>query len=270
MSTFLWLLPFIEAMDANKIVDKRIESIADEIPESEIHSVVYEKEADLNNAALECKKTIDDKAKTALTTIAVTVAISTSLLGTFVNSRDSVLRIPIVGWTCIFFSFVLLFHMISSAILALHEMQERNKISEFPPKSDPQPSEDDKYLARYSRMENEYLNVIRNNLVNSSYRHIVHGLVFMGMLFLFMSVTSQIYAGVHHVEEQQLQITLRQDLDSLKTSLSEVELRLVLLSDAYAKEHMLAAEQDHRLDRIMADLHSLRRLVEQLEEQVLP
>lgn len=263
MSLLHKFFPFGEAINANKILDQRIKDIEDDIPESDIPSIVYEQEKELNNAALEHKKIIDDKAKSALSTIAITVALSTSMLSTFVNSRGSVLQLPAVGWIALFLSFLLLFHMASAAVLSLCEMQDRNKVYQFPLKTEAQASEEEKYMARYTRIANNYCNIIRNNLVSSSYRHIVLGLIFLGIVFLFVSASSLLHTGRQNINDMRLALEIQQELGSLRSNLSSAKSEIeFLLAEA--------AERDNRLAQIMIDIANLHCLLDKLKINSLP
>ncbi len=176
VSVFYVLFPFSEAYFANKKINKLIANL--ENMEFEKYRKFSELQTEYENT-YKRKDKFEDKAKINVISVTLTITLimgSLTIIKEFMNSQNF-FGINFIAITLFVFS---VFYMIVAGINAFSLLMDRNTV--YISKLD----ESNLVEIEQAVLGNNYYNLIRNNLINSSYKCIRNALIYMFIVMLIL------------------------------------------------------------------------------------
>lgn len=252
------LFPLVELRKANKIVDAKIKKLenGDKVFSymSGYETLDISVAEEFLNKTFEARKILEDKAKTNVFGVTISVSLIIGLSQVFYNnfSSNSFLRNLTV-----FLAFYSIASMILATILSLLILGKFNKIYDLYP-SDKSLSSDSKKLdaIAVNAELNMFYNVKRNNYLYSSYGLIINFLLSLSILFLVVVITNYGNTKVTLQKIQESQINIYEEIYKLK-GLQETQSHLV---------NDIESKVQSSQNKLTLQMEQIRRLEESNEE----
>lgn len=196
------LFPFIELLRANKILKKKIDDYKPTRENIKCYSAIRRREKNnyFDNLDKKYKETfntknrLEDKAKTNVIglTIAITLISGASGIITTINSK---FPISFVQWISFFILLISVIYLIIAGIFAVKVFCDQTQM--FFISADALTKKDLDGFLEYNEctIKNEYFNIIRNNLIFSSYACIRNSIICMVAILVLCTIPSHTFVS---------------------------------------------------------------------------
>lgn len=185
--------PLYIFISSNKKINDRIKSIdAGKYDDNFLYIDDYQKYnleeiSPFYNKTLETKKTLEDKAKISAVGITISTSIIVGLSGLLLNLNIDINQLNIVNIILIILCVLVIIHINISGIIALLVIGNKNRVYQlFPEDSKLDEKEKANWLAIYTE-QNTNLNIIRQNYVYTSFRHLIYSIILLSLIFIFVT-----------------------------------------------------------------------------------
>lgn len=261
------LFPLKRLLKADKIVREKIEKLEKGDITFE-YMVGYEKltleEADkFLNKTFEARKTLEDKAKTNVLGVTISVSLLIGLSQVFVNNiQNGIFRV-----LTLLIALYCLISVISGTVISLLILGKQNRTYDVFP-IDKSSSEDEQLenIALNTELNMNY-NVRRNNFLYASYGLIINFLVSLSVLFLLVIIPAQINNKTTMQKFKQTQTETNKELSTIKEMqrnqnelVNEVEHRLI-------KNEMLIEKQNTDITNLEKSSKDIIQRLNQLDQE---
>lgn len=187
---FSFLLPILQALGANKVLERKIKSYENGNRNFEymdgFSGLTLTQVQEFHSKSVIQMKSLEDKAKTSIIGVTIAVFLVTGLSGLFETLGENFitqLKIPIIV-----LSISSLAYMSMAGWMSLIVLGEKNKSYQISPKQTQLSVQKRIELIALYTEQNVDLNIIRNNYVYAAYRSILYAIISLSVIFILIAI----------------------------------------------------------------------------------